>query len=306
MPKKLSRFWQELKRRRVIHVIVVYASVAFVIIELVNNVFEPLQLPDWTPTLIIVLLIVGFPLAIVFSWIYDITSKGITRTLPYSQMDARSHRVSGTDGDHFENSIAVLPFLDMSPDQDQEYFCDGIAEEIINALTHVVSLKVIARTSSFVFKNKQVDMREIGHMLNVKNLLEGSIRLHKDQVRITAQLINAEDGAHLWSERYDRSLDDIFAIQDDISLAIVDALKVRLLGEEKVMILKRHTENLEAYRLYLRAIYFLQQSTPKGIKNAIDHLNQALERDPKFVLAYIGLALAYLGKITFGPMAPGD
>ncbi len=176
-PNKLSQFWKELKRRRVIHVVIVYATAAFVIIELVGNVYETLQLPDWTPTLVILLIVIGFPFALIFSWIYDITLKGIKKTeaLVHTK-NKKEDTPSPAKKSWFENSIAVLPFEDMSPQKDQEYFCDGITEELINALTHVESLKVIARTSCFAFKGKQKDMRDIGRKLDVETLLEGSIR----------------------------------------------------------------------------------------------------------------------------------
>jgi TolB-like protein len=144
-----------------------------------------------------------------------------------------------------EKSIAVLPFVNMSPEKDQDYFCDGITEEIINALAHIENLKVIARTSAFAFKDKHTDIREIGRMLNVDTLLEGSIRKADNRLRITAQLIRVADASHIWSERYDRELKDVFAIQDEISIAIADNLKVKLLGEKNKTIVKQHTENLE-------------------------------------------------------------
>jgi TolB-like protein/Tfp pilus assembly protein PilF len=192
------------------------------------------------------------------------------------------------------SSIAVLPFVNMSNDPDQEYFCDGITEEIINALCHVESLKVIARTSAFMFKGKHTDMREIGKMLEVVTLLEGSVRKAGNRIRITAQLIKVSDGSHLWSERYDRDLDDIFEIQDEISLAIVENLKVRLLGKEKVAIEKRHTENLEAYNLYLKGIYCTSLLTVEGYQEASEYFEQALKLDPDYALPYFGLA-----QITF-------
>ena len=170
------------------------------------------------------------------------------------------------DMPRFENSIAVLPFHDMSPQKDQEYFCDGMTEEIINALTHVESLKVIARTSSFAFKERYEDIREIGKKLDVETLLEGSVWKADNRIRITAQLIKVADGSHLWSEKFDREIDDVFAIQDEISLAITDNLKVKLLGEEKAAIVKRHTENLEAYNLYLKGGYYCQMFTAEGYK----------------------------------------
>ncbi|NOR11621.1 MAG: protein kinase, partial [Candidatus Aminicenantes bacterium] len=155
-----------------------------------------------------------------------------------------------------EKSIAVLPFVDLSPQKDQEYFCDGLSEELINSLTHISELRVPARSSSFSFKRKDIDIREVGKALNVQTVLEGSVRKAGNRLRITAQLINVADGYHMWSERYDRDMDDIFAIQDEISLAIVDNLKVKLLKGEKTKIVKRHTVNEEAYNLYLKGRYF--------------------------------------------------
>ena len=190
-----------------------------------------------------------------------------------------------------EKSIAVLPFVNMSPEKDQDYFCDGITEEIINALAHIENFKVIARTSAFAFKDKQVDIREIGRILDVETLLEGSIRKDGDRLRITAQLIKVADGSHIWSDRYDREMKDVFAIQDEISLAIADNLKVKLLGETKALISKRHSENLEAYNLYLRGIYCYQMMTSEGFKNASEYFEQALQKDPDYALAYFGLAL---------------
>ena len=307
MPNKLSRFWQEIKRRRVIHVIIVYATVAFVLIELTDIVAPSLDLPDWTLNFIIILLCVGFPIAIIFSWIYDITLKGIRKTGPIKLANKKGEDFIESDKtSRFENSIAVLPFQDMSPQKDQEYFCDGITEELINVLTHVESLKVIARTSCFAFKDKHKDVREIGKKLDVENLLEGSIQKDNNRLRITAQLIKVTDGSHIWSERFDRDINDLFAIQDEISLAIVDTLKVKLLGEEKAQIIKRSTENLEAYNLYLQGIYFTQMMTPEGYKKALGYYRQALQKDPNFALAYTGLTTIYLASTTYGNAPPHE
>ncbi|NIN92471.1 hypothetical protein GTO36_05715, partial [bacterium] len=152
----------------------------------------------------------------------------------------------------WKSSIAVLPFADLSPQKDQEYFCDGLSEEIINALTKIKDLRVVARTSAFSFKDEKMDVRDIGKKLNVETVLEGSVRKAGNRLRITSQLINVADGYHLWSEKYDRDMEDIFAIQDEVTLAIVDKLKGKLLGGEKAELTKRHTENLEAYNLYLK------------------------------------------------------
>ena len=303
-PHNIARFWHELKRRKVIQVIIVYASAAFVIIELVNNVFEPLRLPDWTPTMVMVILAIGFPLAIIFSWIFDISLKGIVKTESIVPDKETGEDYSLSDNtSRLENSIAVLPFRDMSPHKDQEYFCEGMAEELINALTKVGSLQVASRTSAFQFKGKGYDIGKIGKELNVYSVLEGSIRKAGNKLRITAQLINVSDGYHLWSEKYDRDMEDIFAIQDEISLAIVDNLKVKLLRGEKEKLVERHTENKEAYNLHLKGRYFWNRRSEVGFNKAFEFFQSAIEIDPLFALPYIGIADTYniIGHFCFIP-----
>jgi serine/threonine protein kinase len=190
----------------------------------------------------------------------------------------------------WKNSIAVLPFSDLSPQRDQEYFCDGLAEELINSLSRINELRVAARTSAFSFKGKDLDIREIGKKLNVQAILEGSVRKAGQRLRITVQLVNMADGYHLWSEKYDRDMEDIFAVQDEISLEIVDKLKVRLLKGEKTKILKRHTENKDAYNLYLKGRYFWNRRNEGDLKRAIECYRQAVEKDPKYALPYLGIA----------------
>jgi serine/threonine protein kinase/Tfp pilus assembly protein PilF len=191
-------------------------------------------------------------------------------------------------------SIAVLPFTNMSADKEQEYFCDGMAEEIINALTHVEGLRVAARTSAFSFRDKAIDIREIGKKLNVETLLEGSVKKAGNRIRITTQLVNVADGYHLWSEKYDREMQDVFAIQDEISLAIVDKLRIKLLGKEKAKIVKRYTEDLDAYSLYLKGRWFWNKRTEEGLKKGAEYFWQAIERDPLYALAYTGTADCYV------------
>jgi len=189
-----------------------------------------------------------------------------------------------------KNSIAVLPFADLSPQRDQEYFCEGLAEELINSLNHINELRVAARTSAFSFKGKDLDIREIGKKLDVETILEGSVRKAGERLRITAQLINIADGYHLWSEKYDRDLEDIFAIQDEISQAIVDKLKVKLLKGEKTRLLKRYTEDKDAYALYLKGRYFWNRRNEGDMKRAIECYHLAIEKDPKYAFPYIGIA----------------
>jgi serine/threonine protein kinase/Tfp pilus assembly protein PilF len=193
-----------------------------------------------------------------------------------------------------KKSVAVLPFADLSPGKDQEYFCDGLAEELINSLTKISDLRVVARTSAFSFREKDLDVREIGRKLDVETILEGSVRKAGNRVRITAQLINVADGYHAWSEKYDRDMEDIFAIQDEISLAIVDNLKVKILGREKVKLVKRYTDNLEAYKLYLKGRYFWNKRYEIGVKKGLEYFQRAIEKDKNYALAYSGLADCYL------------
>jgi len=191
-------------------------------------------------------------------------------------------------------SIAVLPFVDMSPQKDQEYFCDGIAEELINALTHIKDLRVVARTSAFAFRGEKIDVREIGKKLNVSTVLEGSIRKAGNRIRVTTQLIKVEDGYHLWSEKFDREMEDIFAIQDEISLAIVDHLKVKLMGSEKAAIEKRPTDDPEAYNLYIKGHHFGWQPYLDSFDKSLDYYRKAIDKDPTFALAYVGIGYAYV------------
>lgn len=204
-------------------------------------------------------------------------------------------------------SIAVLPFVNMSADSENEYFCDGLAEEIINALTKVESLYVVARTSAFSFKDKKLDMRDIGRRLDVANVLEGSVRKAGNRLRIMAQLISVQDGYHLWSERYDRELEDVFAIQDDITLAIVDNLKVKLLRGERSALLDRYRDNLEAYNLYLKGRHYWSKRPP-GISRAIEYFDRAIATDANYALAYAGLADCYntLGSWENGTLSPSE
>ncbi len=204
-----------------------------------------------------------------------------------------------------EKSIVVLPFADMSQHGDQEYFCDGIAEDLIDALSKIKSLKVVARTSSFAFKNKNIDIREIGRALNVQYVVEGSVRKSRDKLRVTAQFINVSDGCHIWSEKYDRTMEDIFDIQDELTIAIVDNLKISLMGDEKKKLTEHHTENIEAYSTYMRGRYFWNRRSDDAIEKALHCFYKAIELDPEFALPYSGIADAYnmLGTFSFLPPA---
>ncbi len=197
-------------------------------------------------------------------------------------------------------SIAVLPFTNISADPEQEYFCDGMAEEIINALTQIKGLRVVARTSAFAFKGKNVDVREIGKILNVSTILEGSVRKVGNRVRVTAQLIKVADGYHLWSEKYDRDLEDIFAVQDEISQKITHQLKGKLFGEEKEKLVRKPVENMEAYELFLKGRYFMNQMTRAGLNKGIEYFQQAIEYLPDFAEAYANMASCYSVQTLLG------
>lgn len=194
---------------------------------------------------------------------------------------------------HFEKSIAVLPFADMSPLRDQEYLGDGLAEELINLLSQIGELKVIGRTSSFSFKKKEVDLKTIGKTLNAKVILEGSIQKAGNRIRITAQLINADDDYHIWSQRYDREMDDIFALQDDICSKIAEHLKLTLLKGEETIVEKKPTDNIEAYELYLKGDFNYKKYSAEGFEKAIEYLTKAVELDPDYADAWWSLGAAY-------------
>lgn len=229
----------------------------------------------------------------------------IEDTLYAEERASREGKPIATETGELEerDSIAVLPFSDLSPQKDQEYFCDGMAEELINTLTKVERLKVASKTSAFQFKDKGKDIEEIGKKLRVQTILDGSVRKSGNRLRISAQLINVEDGYHIWSEKYDRDMEDIFAIQDEISLAIVDKLKIKLLGEERAKLTKRYTENKEAYSLFLKGRYFWNRRYEGGLNRAIEYFNQAIAKDPLYAIAYSGIAdcLCLIGLWGFQP-----
>jgi pentatricopeptide repeat protein len=226
--------------------------------------------------------------------------KAIIESKPYFNSNNNQHiSTSKIPG----KSIAVLPFLNMSNDPEQEYFSEGMAEEVLNSLSHLKDLKVAGRTSSFQFKGKNLDLREIGEKLGVSNVLEGSVRKQGNKLRVTAQLIKVEDGFHLWSERYDRDMDDIFAIQDEIAFAITEKLKITLLQNDREKIKKNHTNNTEAYELYLKGRFYINRRGT-SILNGIQCFQQAVEIDPQFALAYSGYADALSLSTSWGLVHP--
>jgi len=304
---KLGSFLAELKRRKVYRVAVVYAAVAFVIWQAAEIAFPSLHLPEWTLTFVVVIALIGFPIALVLAWAFEITPEGVRRTEPARAEPAAapSSAPPAIAHDVERRSIAVLPFANMSDDPENEYFSDGMTEEIINALTQLRDLRVAARTSSFAFKGKAPAIADVGAKLKVATVLEGSVRKAGDRLRITAQLVNVADGYHLWSERYDRELEDVFAIQDDIARAITDKLQVTLVAGEAGRLVRPPTESLEAYDLYLKGRFFVNQGG-EGPRKGLEYFRQALACDPEYALAHSGIAEAYVWLGGTGILRPQE
>jgi adenylate cyclase len=327
-------FFAELRRRRVVRVAVVYAIAGWVVIEVASTMLPGLHLPDWTVTLVIALVVLGFPIAFMMGWMFDIGPRGVQRTpvmdAPSPTMAAptatavpehahqgharqeHAHHEPAPEGrrtvppttptptpratpatDEGRRTIAVLPFVNMSGDIENEYFSDGISEEILNLLAKLPQLKVASRTSSFNLKGEKVDIPTVARQLGVSTILEGSVRRAGDRVRITAQLIEADTDSHLWSETYDREMKDVFAIQDDIAQSIVKAMQVTLSPQERRAIQSAATTDPEAYDYYLRGRNYMYSMARRDYEHAIRMFDQAIGADSKYALAYAGLADAY-------------
>jgi serine/threonine-protein kinase len=282
-PKK---FFAELKRRRVYSVAVTYAIVGWLLIQVVTQVFPPFEIPNWSERLAIVAIVFGFPIALILAWIYDFTSHGIVRT---SEAEPKVRTEVAEPPGATERSIAVLPFNDLSPAKDHDYFSDGIAEELLGALAKVDGLRVAARRSSFWFKDKQAELGEIASKLNVGHVLEGSVRRDGNRVRVTAELIDASDGFTLWSETYEREMHGIFALQDEITHSIVDALKLNL-----DISATPAPHNTEAYDAYLQGLFYSDKSTEAELRKSLEFFQNALAIDPKFSRAWTGIAKTWL------------
>jgi len=320
------KLWRELKRRNVVRVATGYAALGWMLIEIADTVFPRLLLPGWSVTLVIVTLAVGFPIVLVLSWVYELTPEGIKRD---AELDHDTAPATGRRVDYVviglltvavayfvvdkfllvgqqdlpaksaeaypPNSIAVLAFDDMSPGGDQGYFSDGIAEELLNLLAQIPELRVISRSSSFSFKDKDVRITRIAETLGVAHVLEGSVRKAGDRVRITAQLIDARTDSHVWSQRYDRTLDDIFAVQDEIATQVVDELRVELLGD----VPKVRPTDPEAYELYLQARDMKRQGSTDAFAASNELYRQALEIDPDYADAWAQLGLNAVNQAVF-------
>jgi TolB-like protein/Flp pilus assembly protein TadD len=314
-------FFAELKRRRVGKVAIAYGAVAWGVTEGASVVLPALFVPEWAMTAIVIFLLVGFPIAMVLAWVFDVSPEGIQRTEPMRdaapQMQFRLRAAYGivvlvamaglgyllyergvgrAHAGEPHSSIAVLPFTNLSGDPGKDYFSDGMSEELLNLLARVPGLQVAARTSAFAYKGRSVDIREVGKELGVETVLEGSVRQAGGKVRITAQLIDTETGFHLWSETYDRELKDIFAVQDEIAKAIVERLKIQLAPEEQQLAQRDQapTQNVEAYEQYLQGRAIWKRRGEPNIRSAIDLYQAALARDPAFARAHAALGSAYV------------
>src|SRR5437667_10450387 len=310
-------FFAELKRRNVYKVAVAYAIVGWLVVQIATQVFPFLEIPNWIVRLVIVLVAIGFPIALVIAWAFELTPEGLKRTEVADAAVAprSSHRawiyvvIVGaflsigvfflgryTAGNatprHSEaatatpqKSIAVLPLLNESGDPHDEYFSDGLSEELIAALAQINGLKVIGRSSSFRFKDRHEDPKAIGEKLGVSTLLEGTVRKQDDRVRIVAELVNAADGIALWTRTFDRELRDIFTVQQEIARAVAESLKVTLLGSQDRSAQRGAPGNVEAHNAYLQGHFHFQRRNLEDYRKAVGYFDQAIRLDPDYALA---------------------
>ena len=318
-----GNFFAELRRRNVYKVAVAYAIVGWLIVQIATQVFPFLEIPNWVVRLVIALVAIGFPIALIIAWAFELTPQGIKRT---EEADVGSERPSkhrawiyvaligaalsiglffvgrytGRDTagagrtELPAKSIAVLPFDNLSRDPDNAFFTEGVQDEILTRLAKVADLKVISRTSTQRFKSTPDNLPQIAKQLGVMHVLEGSVQKSNDQVRVNVQLINAMTDAHLWAEIYDRKLTDIFAVESDIAKTIADTLQAKLTGSEKQMMAAQPTTDTAAYDLYHRGRSLWEKRSGDNIPKAIELYEQAIAHDPNYALAYAGLANAYV------------
>lgn len=330
-------FFAELKRRNVYKVAVAYAIAGWALAQGIAQVFPVFGIPNWIVQLIVLLIVIGFPIALVLAWAFELTGEGIKRT---EDADATARRARGrawiyvaavgailsvglfvlgryTAGNatprHSDaatampaKSIAVLPFDNLSRDPDNAFFAEGVQDEILTRLAKVADLKVISRTSTQRFKSSPGNLPDIAKQLGVVHVLEGSVQKAADQVRVNVQLINALTDAHLWAETYDRKLTDIFSVESDIAKTIADTLQAKLTGSEKTAMSKKPTANPEAYELYLKGRFFWNKRTSVDLPKSVEFYNQAIAKDSNYALAYAGLADCYVLYPDYGVGAPAE
>ena len=332
---KIDNFFAELKRRNVYKVAVAYAVVAWLLVQIATQVFPFFEIPNWAVRLVVLVLIAGFPVALVFSWAFEITPEGIVRESEIESGKSITHHTgrkivaltivlsvvatgllifqfvrprstSPSAATISNKSIAVLPFDNLSGDPQNAYFSEGVQDEILTRLAKIAELKVISRTSTQRFKSAPNDLRQIAQQLGVENILEGSVQKANDQVRVNVQLINALTDAHLWADTYDRKLTDIFAVETEIAKTVADVLQAKLTGSEQHVIAARPTANSEAHQLYLKGRFFWNKRTGDDLKKSIDYFQQAIAADPNYALAYAGVADAYVFLPGYTAGSPQD
>src|SRR5213082_3838412 len=332
---KINNFFAELKRRNVYKVAVAYAIVGWLSIQAASIFLPAFNAPQWAMQIVILILVVGFPIALAFSWAFEITPEGIVRESEIAADQSITHHTgrkivaltivlavvatgllifqfvrarstSPSAATISNKSIAVLPFDNLSGDPQNAYFSEGVQDEILTRLAKIAELKVISRTSTQRFKSAPNDLRQIAQQLGVANILEGSVQKANDQVRVNVQLINAVTDAHLWADTYDRKLTDIFVIESDIAKTIADTLQAKLSRSAEHVLASRPTENPEAHELYLKGRFFWNKRTGENLKKAADYFNQAIAADPNYALAYAGLAGVYVLMPFYSVGAPRD
>jgi TolB-like protein/Flp pilus assembly protein TadD len=329
----LRGFFTELKRRSVYKVGIAYAVVGWLLIQIATQVFPFFEIPNWGVRLMVLIIALGFPIALILAWAFELTPEGIKRTEAADAAGKHSRggawiyivligaalsiglfflgrytasRKQTESAELSAKSIAVLPFENLSRDPDNAYFADGIQDEILARLSKIADLKVISRTSTQKYKSAPDNLREIARQLGVSNILEGSVQKAADQVRVNVQLINALNDAHLWSEIYDRKLTDMFAIESDIAKTIADTLQAKLSGSEHQAIAARPTENTQAHELYLKGRYFGGKRTADDLQRAIDYYNQSLAKDPNYAAAYAAIANSYTLLQEYSKLTPAE
>src|SRR5437762_1737975 len=284
---KSGNFFAELKRRKVYTVAVAYVVAGWALAQGIAQVFPVFDIPNWAVRLFVLLIVLGFPVALILSWFFDFTRYGIVRT---TDVDVAGKIDIAQPANSTERSIAILPFVDLSPAKDHNYFSDGIADEISTALAKIDGLRVAARRSSFWFKDKEAQLTEIAEKLNVEHVLEGTVRRDGNRVRISAELIDARNGFSLWSETFEREFQGIFALQDEITRSTVDALKLKL----NVAATAPPSRSIDAYDVYLHGLFLSDKGTEEPLRQSLEFFERALQKDPHFSRAWTGIAKSWL------------
>src|SRR5438105_379315 len=329
---KIDNLFAELQRRNVYKVAVAYAVIGWLLVQVTTQVFPIFEIPNWALRLIVLASIIGFPIALVIAWAFELTPEGIKHTedvdLPAGRISKNRTWIyvtvigaalsvalffvgrfsapssSASPAGLPEKSIAVLPFENQNRDPDTDYLCDGIPESIINSLSELPKLKVMSRNSVFHYKGTETDARMVGKELNVQTLLTGRVRQRGDSLTIGVELINAQDNSQLWGQQYNRKLADVFAVQEEIAKEVSQKLRLKLTGAEEEQLAKRPTENLKAFQYYMQGRTAMQRRTSADMLTAVRHYEKALEEDPNYALAYAGLSDAYANSGYYGSIAP--